>query len=166
MSRASAAIKQQDADMYRVKDKSARGVTRHHEVEPGVVYGLKAEEYTLMPAHHALIFLSDENFIVENEDGEPLGHLPRSAIHQAGDQAGPKLAHGEVIARYDELTQDALLARATRRHGGEKLTKSTKRAALVDFLINSAPVKEERDDDLVSDGEVEMGDDPNSFFEK
>lgn len=122
--------------MFSVFDLNAREGTRWHDFPGGVRYGLKASEPTPVPEHHALLLLRDSSFRVIDDQGNEL----TSVEHLAGERDPSRtLAADETIARYAELTKDALLARAVQRPGAS-FTRQSTRDELVEFLTN-APVK-------------------------
>lgn len=124
-------------DQYRVRDRNAVGGPRTHEPVPGKTYSLSAEgEGTLMPAEHALVFTRDKAFEVFNEKGQLVPSMPSGAIANTISEAGGiKLAPGDTVAKFAELTQEALYARAASVPGGERLRKNTGRAKLITFLM-------------------------------
>lgn len=71
-------------------------------------YSLSAEKATPMPLDHAMQFLKDSAFVVTDEKGnvmKPMENIAEKATHIA-------LPEGCVIAKYEELTRDALVLRA------------------------------------------------------
>jgi hypothetical protein len=125
-------------DTFMVFDMNARSAGRIHDMVDGTRYELHAGKGTPVPERHALLFLRDEAFKVVDPSGATLASVAHLANERDGSRA---LADDETIARYEELTHDALLARAVLRPGAAFGRKSSK-AELVAFLTN-APVKQE-----------------------
>ena len=126
--------------MWFVLDSNARDRKnpRFHEVAPGEGYALSAYEKCKMPKAHALVFLRDTAFVVFDEAGQQVRALPKAAISEG---AALQLEPGQTVAEYDELLDDALLARALMRPGGSQAEGMT-RAALIAFLNNTPLVGE------------------------
>lgn len=125
--------------MFAVRDKNARGDhPRVHDM-PGARYPLWAHKDTPVPERHALMFLRDSAFEVRDETGRMLA----SVEHLANERdASRELDPDETIAKYAELTSEALLARAVLRPGAGTFNRRTPRAELVAFLT-SAPMKQD-----------------------
>lgn len=137
---------------WSVVDTNATQGPRTHSAGPGrPSYDLKATEPTTMPEADARVFLRDKAFIVRNELGRRVPSLPDQEVMSAG-RTPPKLEPGQVVANLKELTTDALLARAQQYPGGDRLTKKSKRDAIIGFLWDAkhhtaAPADEDDDDE-------------------
>lgn len=71
-------------------------------------YHLTADKPVPMPLDHAMQFLKDKAFIVTNAKGEvmkPMENIAEVAAHVS-------IPEGYVLAKYEELTRDALVLRA------------------------------------------------------
>lgn len=124
--------------VYKVIDTSAtnEAPTRVHDIfyngkTERITF--KAGEPTELPQGLAMKFNQD-GFIVIDENGET--YKPPVAKSEVVTK---HLNDGEVVARLDELTIEALMARAALLPGGEKVKKSKKE--LVEFLTTSKPSK-------------------------
>lgn len=159
-------FKPQTKGNWGVLDTLATKGPRIHMPVAGQTYELKSNAFTEMPASHAAKFLSDPSFLVVDETGTRQNSLPRSQSAQAGQAPGLRLGPGETIASLDELTAQALLARAVRLPGGEKFTAKTKRDTLQRFLLDAqtsgtarasggSAAPEEPAGDLIADDEDE-----------
>jgi hypothetical protein len=126
---------------WAVIDTNARGITRKHEPVLGAVYDLSAEKSTKMPKAHAVAFLRDPAFKVLDENGEVQIPLPEVEALDARKARPADLEPGQTIARFEELTDTALLARVLVRPGGHAI-KPSSREAMIDFLMG-APLKAE-----------------------
>lgn len=124
-----------------VIDRNAREKPRIHEPVPGRRYALTDAKATLMPREHAVVFLRDPSFVVYDENGEVVPTLP--SVEASGERKFTELDAGECVARYDELTSTALLARAMIRPGGSRFTATTPREILVGFLLQAPRVADE-----------------------
>jgi len=122
-----------------VRDTMARpGEARTHEIivqvipsgEPITkVYKLRSDEHTEMPLDHAMKFLVDKAFIVEDAKGNVMKPVARR------DDSQPlKLGEGEVVAEYEELSRAALWKRAKILPGSEELKKTSSDTELIDFI--------------------------------
>ncbi len=124
-------------DQYLVYDMNARQGPRRHDMTDGAFYELHASKGTPVPERHALLFLRDGAFRVIDATGKELA----SVAHLANERDGSReLAKDETIARYAELTHEALLARAVLRPGATGLSRKTPKDDLVAFLTD-APTK-------------------------
>lgn len=124
-----------DADLWSVSDKNAIAGPRKHTPREGVTYPLTSEGFTKMPAEDAVIFLRDPAFVVKNEEGQIVASMPSGAIAQtASEKGGVVLQSGDVIAKFAELTQPALLARVKAVPGGERFTRKDSRDKMIAFL--------------------------------
>lgn len=128
------------AETWKVIDRNAREKPRVHEPAPGHIYALSFDKATEMPRQHAVVFLRDPAFRVFDEAGAEQTGLPGAERGDALNKR-PALEPDETIARFDELTTTALLARAVLRPGGHEIPPKD-RKALVAFL-HQAPVKAE-----------------------
>lgn len=127
--------------MWAVRDLNQNGDTpRVHRIG-GRDYFLWSQKATPVPPDHAVAFLRDPAFEVVDENGIPQVTLPAAENIDAAKKR-PALEPDETIAKYAELQQSALLARAKLRPGGERFTQATKRDVLVDFLTNSPAIGE------------------------
>ena len=133
---------------------------RLHEI---VVDG-KAHPYTFhpsvavtMPRTHAMKFLK-AGFHVIDPKGNVMVNAPAGPDpHQT---AKFELGEEEVVARYDELTLEALLLRVNQMIGGERLQRTDGKDAMIAFLKadrikREAVFKQRRNDGISSGGEVE-----------
>ena len=122
--------------MAQVKDLNALTDARRHDlIEPdGSVkaYEFMPGRYTAVPLTVATRYLvGNSGFEVKGPDGQIL-----KLVQQPQDAAGGRglvLRPDQVIASLDELTQDALIARAAVLGG--KFTKASGKKAVVEFLI-------------------------------
>lgn len=90
----------------------------------------KYREKVMLPYAEAMKFTVDGAFRVTDEDGKVY-----EPVKKPRDTSVPvALAANEVVAELHELTQEALLRRAAIKPGGEKLSKSTKKDTIIDFL--------------------------------
>lgn len=123
------------SQMWGVIDTNAREAPRHHEPVRGTIYALRFDRPTMMPMVHAMVFLRDPAFVVTDADGNVHSALPES---ERGDRmnARPKLEPGETIAKYEELTTTALVARAVTRPGGQGVNPRS-RSELIAFLTDA-----------------------------
>jgi hypothetical protein len=124
-----------------------RNLKRYHE-SGGQLYGLSAYEAEPMPKEHALVFLRDPSFTVRDEAGTIVRTLPKAALAAKGEKL--ELEANQTIATYDELTNDALLARASLRPGGA-VTFGMPREALMEFLSKAPAVLELAPEDRARD---------------
>ena len=132
------------------------GATSTHEARSGQSYTLRKDKPAFMPLEDGYSFLIDKAFEVrhaervKNPDHDP--NDPESVAFNIveGDLIKPvstkkveggrvDLDEDEVIAKLDELTQDALLKRCKRLDGSQDLSKRTKKEDLVTFLIENKP---------------------------
>lgn len=123
---------------WAVIDKNAREKRRVHDAPSGRRYPLDAVEPTYMPKADALVFLRDAAFEVYDENDALQAPLPASEA--AGERKITELAAEECVARYDELTTAALLARVAARPGGASIDTMASREQLIGFLMR-APTK-------------------------
>ena len=127
---------------YVVFDTLARnGVPRAHEIITRVyddgrdpdtkVYHLRSDVGTPMPMDHALKFLSDKAFRVQN----PLGTMIVPPPKQEGGLGGFQLADNQTIADWSELSKPALFKRCKVIAGGEHIKATDSEQAMIDFLL-------------------------------
>lgn len=139
------AIETPDADdapeIWTVFDSAAKANARRHNATPEVEYELHAFKGTPMPRHHAAVFLKDPSFRVLDAKGNRIMPLPEIEA-QANQARKLSLADGETVARFDELTDSALLARVASRPGGTDIAAHADREGLIAFLLR-APRAEE-----------------------
>lgn len=131
---------------WQVFDRNQKGPNeppRIHEAG-GHSWPLFRDQPCPMPPHVAAVFLRDPAFRVLDEAGEQMLTLPSSENLDAARRR-PNLERGETVAKFEELTHTALLARAVLRAGGEQFTRQTKRDALVAFLTDAPAISELRE---------------------
>lgn len=129
----------EDKIMYRVRDLLATAGPRTHEFldRRGVrqKFTFKDDtDYVDVPMSIATKVIGNEGFEVLNQRGMVLRAV-RSA--DTGQQKGIILAHDEIVAKYDELTTDALIERAVAA-GFKPEGDDTTRDQLIDFLIETS----------------------------
>lgn len=98
-------------------------------------YALFSEQPTEMPPEHAMVFcLADPSFVVLDENGERVipAHIRKVS---PGDKI--ELEQGEVIAVYDELTDDSLFKRCKARPTAFEISVTSSRSAMIAFLENA-----------------------------
>lgn len=117
-------------------------------------YTFTQDEKLEMPAGHAMKFLKDEAWVVTDHEGNRI--LPIEEVKSG--QEIPKLRVDQVVARWDELTAQALLTRAQMRRGGEKFRQGAKKSDLIAFLTSEAEVKARADEHIPADAGSEAGD--------
>lgn len=116
-----------------------RGVSRKHEMvdEEGDLHVFELSLVpTRVPEYMARKFAAaDRSFKVTTDSGQ-IVHPPI-----AENEAGRFVLKGdECVAKYDELTIDALLDRAHRFPDGAKLRRNHGKEAIADFLISKGNV--------------------------
>jgi len=118
------------------------GVKRVHtivtEMRDGEVYSthnypLGSDEPVTMPMEHALKLLHDPAFEVKNAAGERLKPVKKRDPHDRAE-----LTEDETVAQWDELSQQALYARAKVYAGSEGLKVNTEKVVLIAFLKAAA----------------------------
>lgn len=122
--------------MAQVRDLNAIDAPRTHDLtdQDGRVtaYTFHPRQHTAVPLTVATRWLVGNNgFEVLGPDGQVL-----KLVQQPQDAAGGRglvLRPDQVIASLDELTQDALIARAAAKGG--KFTKASGKKAVVEFLL-------------------------------
>jgi hypothetical protein len=111
---------------------------------------------TEVPIHHAMMFAQCPDFEVYDQDGKPLTMRNLEGVGGTGKLV---LRPDETIARLDELSREALIDRAKRLPGGDKISRMKREDMLAALLAANKPdlrVEEEDADDLVepdADGE-------------
>lgn len=96
------------------------------------LYNLSSSIKCEMPEAHALQFLKDESFIVTDSNGVRI----KPVIKKDTDVGKIVLADDELIAKYDELTQESLYKRCKIIPGTDHIKKNTKKADLVECLMS------------------------------
>lgn len=122
-----------------VRDTLARhGESRAHEVivqtfpdAPPLtkVYNLRSDQSTQMPLDHAMKFLVDKAFVVEDSQGNVI-----KPVAKRDDSLPLRLGENEVVAEYEELSRPALWKRAKVMPGSESLKKTATDEDLIAFL--------------------------------
>lgn len=124
---------------------------RGHEVVKGRLYWLSAFEPEPMIEAHARVLLKDPAFTVYNARGEI---VPSLEAEQMSRKLPDALAPDMVVARLGELTDDALLTRASTLPNGQGFTGETHRDVLIDFISGvQTPVTPGSDDVGLGDRE-------------
>ena len=123
-------------NLWKVRDKNATTGARTHDIL-GTQYALSADDWTLMPEDHAVFFLKDTAFQVVDARGDIVPPMPEGAV-EGGGREKAQLRPGEVIANFEELTKEALLARAKNRPGRAAITSSMTKPELLKFLHSEA----------------------------
>lgn len=134
----------EDSVMYQVRDLLATNGARVHELVDR--RGLKQrytfkddQQYVQIPMSQASRLIGNDGFEVLNNRGLQL----RVVKGVTGQAKGVTLSHDEVVAKYDELTTDALVARATvlgfLPEDGQEVTRDV----LIDFLIERSILEAE-----------------------
>jgi hypothetical protein len=129
-----------DAKKYQVFDTNQRGTDpRKHDVitklyedaEPDIkTYALYSDKPCEMPMEHAMRFLVDGSFRVLSPTGKRI--MPVAKL----DVSKPisKLAEDEVVAKYDELSTEALYRRVKILPGSEGI-EEIDRDKMVAFMV-------------------------------
>lgn len=97
-------------------------------------------------------FLKHEAFLLTDKDGNPVAFTRRPKQPEelgAGEQI--KLNDDETIARYDELSNNALLARVLEMPGGEKFAENPSRQAMIAYIVKAKQVIAEANKSKVAD---------------
>lgn len=133
-------VKKQEAETVFVTDSTATPgyPTRTHEIivnGNNVQYEFQHGKSCEMPYAHGMKFLGIESFEVKHRDGTRIPTLPNVA-ERANGQQPPKLRPDEVIAKFDELSEEALIRRSNAIPGGERFTGQSDRDALIGFLLD------------------------------
>lgn len=158
--KAAAAAPQPKTDQWTVLDRNAINQPRIHKVK-GQAIAFKPGQRVSLDSHVAAAFLSSASFEVLNENGDKVSSLPKQSVSQAGVSGGINLEPGQVIASLDELTKEALIARAARIPGGERLNARSSRNDVLAFLQDSdhSTYRAAQSDEPVDDVDVEEIDD-------
>lgn len=118
-----------------------------------------------IPHRHAVRLQQIKSFQVFRKNGERLPHLP--AKHPLDVNPNDvKLKDGQCIAVFEELTREALFARAVLFPGGQRFKANAKREELIRFLKGLAPIADRLaqigdaggdvdPDDVMSDDELD-----------
>lgn len=125
-------------------DADGKPVTRTHEPVKNVHYTLSASTPTPMEEAHARVFLRDPSFLVKNERG---AEVPSLQAEQMNRKPPDTLEPGMVVAKLAELTDDALLTRASTFPGGSDLGAGVDRETLIDFIERAQTPRIVGDDD-------------------
>lgn len=152
--------------MWGVKDLNAttmgpdgQFVPRTHQIltARGVIkrVPLVADKEAFLPEAEARQFLKDNSFEVTNA----LGNVVPALSTEVQERVAPsRLGKAFVIAKWSELTDDALLTRAGVRAGFEQLPPTPGRELLIDFLEGSfaalEPEDPKKDEDAVEGEEA------------
>lgn len=123
--------------MFKVTDTSATAAfpNRTHEIIlNGEVKSIKFQygEPTSLPFEEAAKFQKSEGFIVTNDDGDVMvkpSDVPPAVMHT--------MKTNECVARFDELTKDALYIRAVMLPGGEMFKGNSSKDELIAFLVDA-----------------------------
>lgn len=128
----------EDGIMYKVRDLLAYVAPRVHELLDGRDIPRKftfpnAETFIDMPMSMAAKLIGNEGFQVLNERGH---EMRVQKIEGSGPNNGVLLAYDEVVAKYSELTVEALQERVKAAGGTIKL--GAKKDDLISFLIEAS----------------------------
>lgn len=142
----------EDAILYKVRDLLAYNGPRVHELPDsrGIVrkYAFaNSESFVEIPMPIAAKLIGNDGFQVLNERGH---EMRVQKLEGEGNNKGVILAYDEVVAKYDELTLDALKARVER--AGGKIQQGARKDDLVSFLIEASLTDAGKQ---VADGEFE-----------
>lgn len=134
--------------VYFVKDTNAKPnkvrqhkiITAMHMADDGAtvviddfqLYNLSSSIPCEMPEAHALQFLKDESFIVTDSNGVRI----KPVIKKDTDVGKIVLEDDELIAKYDELTQESLYKRCKIIPGTEHIKKNTRKGDLIEHLMS------------------------------
>lgn len=124
----------------------------------GVIsYEFKPSEKKEMATHEAAKFLKHDHFLVTDKDGFQIKPIPKD---RGEKEARPTLGGDEIVARYDELTIDALITRVNAMPGGGQAGKAWGKKKLIEFLkdkresgVKPAAPEASIEDKIFSDGE-------------
>lgn len=122
-----------EAKMLKVKDLAARDRARTHDLRDGegnihpTEFPPKA--YKDLSASLALPLVGNPGFEVLGLDGKPM----KPARHRAAESI--MLESDQTIARYSELTIDALVERARILPGGDTLSRKDGKETLINFIL-------------------------------
>ena len=133
-------MSEKEEALYQVFDQNQRGdKAREHQVivkvyETGEAetktYPLWSEKPTLMPVNHAMQLLVDPAFKVLNPAGKRIQPVKKLDL----SKPITVLADDEIVAKYEELSNDSLY-RNVKLLPGTELISETDREAMVAFLI-------------------------------
>jgi len=131
--------------MWKVIDKNTKmgEPARFHDcvVDGRIVsYGFEANKGTEMLEAHARKFVPNDSFEVTDDTGRIVtASIPVLKGFSADRES--ILEDDECVAKFDELTVDALYERAAPLPGGEKIKKNAKKDDLIDFLLTARAAK-------------------------
>jgi hypothetical protein len=111
---------------------------RTHELRIGdeiKQYTFKTGQKLALPAAIAMRFLKEPSFIVTDQDGKRITPPPVEPENPLA------LGRGETIARFDELSADALMIRCKAEPGGDMFKRNTGRQPMIQFLTERADAK-------------------------
>lgn len=137
---------------------SSRYPERAHEFivngDERQIHTFKYLEKLEMPIGAAMRFTVDEAFRVTDHDGKRFDPAPKLVDRSLPIEVGDD----ECIAKFEELTQHALLARAVVEPGSDEFHRSTKKDELCAFLTarmvaKNAPADED-DPDAMTEEEL------------
>lgn len=145
-------------EMCRVWDTNAVAGARTHRIGSTDYTLHAAGEGTEVPVDDALRFLKDPSFTVVSADGKKM-----TLREPPPSRPDIKLPRDQVIATWDELSLDALLARIKRLPQGEGVSKATGKAAIIELLMDASverlkPASREEMAAVVEEDEEEDGD--------
>jgi hypothetical protein len=147
----------------RVIDSAAKTGPRTHLMpnEPGTrdsIYTFPDWQTAIeVPIHHAMMFAQAADFEVYDADGKPLVMRNLDGVGGTGKLV---LRPDETIARLDELSREALIDRAKRLPGGDKIARMKREDMLAALLSANKPdlrIEEEDADDLVEPDKDDEG---------
>jgi len=138
----------QDEPLFVLDKNAPPGQTRRHEIVTQVGPGGEAiavKGYDLprdvgadspipgipMPEAHALQFLRDSSFIVMRKNGT---RIPPAMIAKEGGTGGFELPEDETIAKWDELSNEALFRRCKAYADSLDIAESTAKSKKIAFL--------------------------------
>lgn len=123
------------ATMYKVRDKLATHGPRVHELVDarGMIQKLvfpSSDVFIDVPMPLAAKLIGNDGFQVLNERDH---EMRVQKIEMEGANTGVFLSYDEIVAKYEELTHEALLTRATK--AGGKFTGKNKKEEIISYLI-------------------------------
>lgn len=132
-------------DIFVLDTTAQPGVDRTHEmlIEGRLVpFTFKYATPLKLPFAIAMKFVNIAEFVSTDENGVPTP-FKRTPVQPEQLQAGQRfrLADDETVARYDELTIEALLIRAAIMPGGEAIKRNSGKQAIIDFLQETAKAR-------------------------
>ena len=136
--KAKAAKKEEPGTMFIVDGAAVREQRIHEMIVDGdiVSYGFQPGTPTEVPYAVGVRFLAIPSFYRTDEQGSRLTWRPapkQPDEYQPGEQF--KLAEDEVVARYDELSGEALRMRAMMLPGGERFAGPSTRDEMIQFIV-------------------------------